>query len=331
MKAKALWAGLAAIALSAVAALTWRPQVKAAATTQDIYPSKPVTIVVTFPPGGGTDLLARKLGEALEQRWRQPVIVENRPGASGNIGARYVADSHADGHTLLMVNSSFAINPGVYRQLGFDPKKDFAPIINVAWIPSVLIVGERSSVNTLEQALAQTQAGSVAYASCGNGTPQHLAGEMLAERTQQPLLHIPYRGCGPAVSDIMAGQVPMGFVTIASAMGFVQHGKLKPLAVTSPTRSPVMPDVPTMAELGIKDYELNQWHGLLAPAGTPSAIIMQLNQELSQIMQQEKIQHELQNLGYTTTRSTADEFTRIIHADIDRFAALTQRAGLQIN
>lgn len=330
MMIKRLYIVVALIIAAVIAVLAWRPNVQAAATTTKNYPTKPVNLVVTFPPGGGTDLLARLLGDELEKRWRTPVVVENRPGASGNIGARYVADSDPDGYTLLMVNSSFAINPGVYRQLGFDPKKDFEPIINVAWIPSVIVVGENSPAQDLAQALQQTKDGSVAFASCGNGTPQHLAGEMLAERTGVNVLHIPYRGCGPAVADVASGQVPLGIVTISSAMSFVQSGKLRPLAVTSPEPSAVMPEVKSVMQTGVENYELNQWHGVLAPAGTPKAIVTQLNEVLADIMQDEKIQDKLKKLGYTPFRSTADEFKRVIHDDIDRFAKLTQRVGLQI-
>lgn len=311
----------------------WRSTVHAsdsAATAS--FPAKPMTIIVTFPPGGGTDLLARKLGDALEKHWQIPVVVENRPGASGNIGARYVAESNADGYTLLMVNSSFAVNPGVYKELGFDPKADFAPVINVAWIPSVAVVGAKSTATTLEQALTPVGTNNnVAFASCGNGTPQHLAGEMLAERTGAPLLHIPYKGCGPAVADVASGQVPLGFVTISSAMSFVQSGQLRPLAVTSPERSPVMSEVSTVMQTGVEDYELDQWHGLLAPAGTPTETIETLNAALVEIMSAEKMQDELQLLGYTPARSTAAEFTEVIHTDIDRFSALTQRIGLKMN
>lgn len=310
----------------------WRSNVQASASYAQSFPTKPVTIVVTFPPGGGTDLLARKLGSELEKQWKKPVLIENRPGASGNIGARYVADSKPDGYTLLMVNSSFAINPGVYKNLGFNPKTDFAPIINVAWVPSVLVVGQNSPILNLEQALTLTEANTnVAFASCGNGTPQHLAGEMLAERTQTNLLQIPYKGCGPAVADIMSGQVPMGIVTISSAMSLVKSGQLRPLAVSSPKRSSVLPNIPTVIETGVDNYELDQWHGLLAPAGTSTETVEILNTTLADIMGAEKIQDDLKALGYTPTFSTADEFKKIINADIDRFVSLSQRIGLKIN
>lgn len=295
--------------------------------------NKPIHLVVTFPPGGGTDLLARKLGDALEKQWQSPVVVENRPGASGNIGARYVSDSQTDGHTLLMVNSSFAINPGVYTELGFDPKADFEPVINVAWVPSVIVVGRDNEATTLEHALEPVAGQSnVAFASCGNGTPQHLAGEMLAESSAKELLHIPYRGCGPAVADVVSGQVPMGIVTIPSAMSFIENGQLRALAVTSTETSSALPGVPAVNEaMGLENYELNQWHGVLAPANTPAVIITALNEALAGIVATEKMQDELQFLGYTSASSDAEEFKEIIHHDIDRFSELTARIGLEAN
>lgn len=309
-----------------------RPHAQASATQSASFPAKAITIVVTFPPGGGTDLLARKLGDELEKQWNKPVIIENRPGASGNIGARYVADSKPDGYTLLMVNSSFAVNPGVYTNLGFDPKTDFAPIVNVAWVPSVIVVGQKSLANNLTQILTPIDHNTnVAFASCGNGTPQHLAGEMLAERTGVKLLHVPYKGCGPALADLIAGQVPVGLVTISSAMGFIKSGQLRPIAVSSAERSPVLPDVPTVMELGVEQYELDQWHGLLAPAGTPTETIETLNATLTEIMQTKKIRDELKNLGYTPFFSTAAEFNQTINRDIDRFMSLAQRIGLKMN
>ena len=177
------------------------------------YPTHPITIVVTFPPGGGTDLLARRIGASLQEQLGQPVVVENRPGASGNIGARIVAEAPPDGYTLLMVNSSFAINPGVYRNLGFAPKRDFAAVTNVAFVPSVFVVPATSSLQKLDDALVAAQPGKpLPFASCGNGTPQHLAGEMLARATGAVLQHVPYKGCGPALTDVTAGQVGMGIV-----------------------------------------------------------------------------------------------------------------------
>ncbi len=294
------------------------------------YPAHPITIVVTFPPGGGTDLLARRIGASLQAQLGQAVVVENRPGASGNIGARLVAEAPPDGYTLLMVNSSFAINPGVYRNLGFSPKQDFAAVINVAFVPSVFAVPAGSPLHTLDDALAAALPGKpLPFASCGNGTPQHLAGEMLARATGAVLQQVPYKGCGPALTDVAAGQVAMGVVTASSAAPLIAAGKLRALAVTSPKRSPLMPTVPTVAEQGVAGYALDQWHGLLAPAATPRAVIEKLNAAVAKIVSQPDTQAALREQGFTPASSTPREFQSMIHADIDRYTALTASIGLR--
>lgn len=294
------------------------------------YPAHPITIVVTFPPGGGTDLLARRIGASLQTQLGQAVVVENRPGASGNIGARLVAEAPPDGYTLLMVNSSFAINPGVYRNLGFSPKQDFAAVINVAFVPSVFVVPAGSPLHTLDDALAAALPGKpLPFASCGNGTPQHLAGEMLARATGAVLQQVPYKGCGPALTDVAAGQVAMGVVTASSAAPLIAAGKLRALAVTSPKRSPLMPTVPTVAEQGVAGYALDQWHGLLAPAATPRAVIEKLNAAVAKIVSQPDTQAALREQGFTPASSTSREFQSMIHADIDRYTALTASIGLR--
>ncbi len=294
------------------------------------YPTRPITIVVTFPPGGGTDLLARRLGASLPAQLGQPVVVENRPGASGNIGARAVAESAADGYTLLMVNSSFAINPGVYRNLGFSPERDFTAVINVAFVPSVFVVPTTSPYSTLADVLHAAQPGRpLPYASCGNGTPQHLAGEMLARSAGVTFQHVPYRGCGPALTDILANQVGLGIVTASSAAPLIAAGKLRALAVTSPKRSVFMPQVPTVAEQGWPDYELDQWHGLLAPAATPPAVVAKLNAAVATIMAQKDVRDGLREQGFTPAISTPQEFQAMINADIKRFTVLTEKIGLK--
>lgn len=293
------------------------------------YPIRPITIVVTFPPGGGTDLLARRLGADLQEQFGQPVVVENRPGASGNIGARVVAESPPDGYTLLMVNSSFAINPGVYRSLGFAPKRDFTAVMNVAFVPSVFVVPAASPLRTLDDALnAARPERPLPFASCGNGTPQHLAGEMLARATGAPLQQVPYKGCGPALTDVMSGQVGMGVVTASSATPLIAAGRLRALAVTSPQRSPLLPAVPTVAEQGISGYALDQWHGLLAPAATPPAVVAKLNATLARIMLRPAVQAALREQGFTPTTSSPSAFQDMINADIDRYTALTSAIGL---
>lgn len=293
------------------------------------YPTRPITIVVTFPPGGGTDLLARRLGADLQEQFGQPVVVENRPGASGNIGARVVAESPPDGYTLLMVNSSFAINPGVYRSLGFAPRRDFTAVMNVAFVPSVFVVPAASPLRTLDDALnAARPERPLPFASCGNGTPQHLAGEMLARATGAPLQQVPYKGCGPALTDVMSGQVGMGVVTASSAAPLIAAGRLRALAVTSPQRSPLLPAVPTVAEQGISGYALDQWHGLLAPAATPPAVVARLNATLARIMLRPDVQAALREQGFTPTTSSPAAFQDMINADIDRYTALTAAIGL---
>lgn len=305
-----------------------------ASTGRDIagrYPAHPITIIVTFPPGGGTDLLARRLGAALQQDLGQTVVVENRPGASGVIGAREVAQAAPDGYTLLMVNSSYAINPGVYRDLPFSPTRDLKAVINVAFVPSVLAVPASSSFHTLADALsaAGKDGKALAYASCGNGTPQHLAGEMLRLASGRLLQHVPYKGCGPALTDLLSGQVGMGIVTASSAAPFLAAGKLRALAVTSPERTELMPSVPTVAEQGFPGYALDQWHGLLAPAATPPAVVAKLNAAVAAIMKRPDTRQALLQLGYSPTASTPAEFQALIDADIDRFGKLTARLGLR--
>ncbi|MGN5537462.1 tripartite tricarboxylate transporter substrate binding protein [Alcaligenes sp. Lyrl_28] len=314
--------------------LTGRASEVAVAQTAK-YPLRPITVIVTFPPGGGTDLLARKLGPRLEKALGQPVIIDNRPGASGNIGARAVAYARADGHTLLMANSSFAINPGVFRNLGFKPKEDFAPIANIGFVPSVIVTGSGSDTQSLQQVLLQQSEPALAYASCGNGTPQHLAGEMLYDLRGAALLHIPYRGCGPALNDVVAGQVPIGIVTLSSAATLIESGHLRALAVTSAQRSPVLPDVPTVAEVSKTGFELDQWHGLLAPSHTPEPIITTLNRVVQKALTDPALQAELLALGYTPQEGNESArpsgFKAMIWNDIDRFGALSSKIGLQVD
>ncbi len=213
----------------------------------DKFPSRPITITVTFPPGGGTDILARLIGNYLGETTGHASVVENKPGASGNLGAKFVAERAPDGYSLLMVNSSFAINPAVFAQMPFDPKKDFAPIINVAFVPSVLVVPASSPYQTLAELItaAKPDKNDVSYGSCGNGTPQHLAGESLNIYAGTHITHIPFGGCGPALNSVLGGQIPMAIITASSASNQIKAGKLRALAVTSPKRSPFLPDVPT--------------------------------------------------------------------------------------
>lgn len=333
-RAAAFWliglAAAGAAALAGVANSTGEALSGAAAAS---YPNRPVTLVVTFPPGGGTDLLARRLAARLERSLGQTFVIENRAGASGNIGAQAVARAKPDGYTLLVANSSYAINPGVYDNLGFSPQTDLIGVINVAFVPSVLVARADSPLKDLSQALRaageESASAPLAYASCGNGTPQHLAAEMLVSRTGSAWLHVPYKGCGPALAGVLAGNVETGFVTASSALPFLQAGTLRALGVTSKERSPLLPDVPTIAEQGLAGYELDQWHGLLAPAGTPPAIIERLNSALTAIMQSPDMLRDLRAMGYDTTTSTSQAFQTLVQQDIVRFGKLTSKMGLR--
>ena len=326
-KRRGLWALAVALATSTAAGL-WL----ARAGTAAVRFEKPITIVVTFPPGGGTDLLARRLGAALQQRLGQSVMVENRPGASGNIGARAVAEAAPDGATLLMINSSFAINPGVYRHLDFDPRQDFKAVFNAGTIASVLVVPEQSSIQNLRDALAASTAERpMPFASCGNGTPQHMAGEMLVQATHVSLQHVPYKGCGPAITAVAAGQVPLAVVTASSAAPLIAAGRARAIAITAPARVAQLPDVPTVAEQGVRGYAVEQWHGLLAPAATPEPVVNHLHEALAQILAEPEMQQSLRDQGYTLARETAVQFGKLIAADIDRYAAVAQQLGLRVD
>ncbi|TSH90757.1 tripartite tricarboxylate transporter substrate binding protein [Verticiella sediminum] len=320
-----------AICATAAATLAFRGGALATSSQPAAWPNQPITIVVTFPPGGGTDLLARKLGERLATRTGQPVIVENRPGASGNVGARWVADAPADGQTLLMVNSSYAISPAVFSKLPFSPEQDFTAVINVAYVPTVIVVPAAAPARNLAEWLAGRDGLAPPYASCGNGTPQHLAGEMLARAAQRPLLHVPYRGCGPALQDVAAGQVGAALVTASSAAPFIESGHIRALAVTSPERSPGLPEVPTVAESGFPGYALDQWHGLLARRDTAPAHVQALYEHLAAVAAEPDLQRDLRALGFNTVIEGPAVFERIVKHDIERFAQLAQAAGLRVD
>ncbi len=325
-------AGWAVIGVAAALALgVWLTRTVTAGVRFD----HPITIIVTFPAGGGTDLLARRLGAAMQERLGQTVVVENRPGASGNIGARHVAQAAPDGATLLMVNSSFAINPGVYRHLDFDPKRDFKAVFNAGTIASVLVVPQASGYTQLRDVVAElhgaTQHAPIPFASCGNGTPQHLAGEMLSRAVHVPLQHVPYKGCGPAITAVAGGEVPLGVVTASSAAQLIEAGRVRAIAVTSARRLAQMPDVPTVAEQGAPGFETQQWHGLLAPAATPDAVVQQWHAVLTQIVDEPAMQQALSAQGYAPVRQTPAEFAGQIQDDMERFARLTQQLGLQVD
>ena len=295
------------------------------------FPSKPITIVVNFPVGGGTDILARVIGTAFNDSFGQPAIIENRVGASGNIGAKFVADKAPDGYTLLMVNSSYAINPGVLSSMPFDPKKDLTPIINVAFVPSVIVVPPDSPYKRLSELLAAAKSAknSISYGSCGNGTPQHLAGATLNLDAKTNMTHVPYGGCGPALRDVLGSQIPMAIITASSAATHIKSGKLIALAITSAERTVQLPSIPTVAEQGYPGYQINQWHGLLVPAKMPTALQNKIYDNLLKLVQNPEIKEKLISMGYTPAYDNPTVFGKMVHDDIDRFSSITKLIGLK--
>ena len=295
------------------------------------YPVKPITVVVNFPTGGGTDILARMLSNYFNDVFGQTAVIENRPGASGNVGAKYVAEKAPDGYSLLMVNSSFAINPGIFSNMPFDPKKDFAPLINIAFVPSVLVVPADSPYKKLADLVndAKPTKNSVSFGSCGNGTPQHLAGATLNIMANAHMSHIPYTGCGPALRDVLGGQVPAAIITASSAAAHIKSGKLTALAITSAERTAQLPQVPTVAEQGYAGYQINQWHGLLAPANMPTALQNKIYERILKIVQTQEVKEKLLSMGYTPAYDDPAAFRKMVHDDIDRFSKLTKTMGLK--
>ncbi|MGH6625398.1 MAG: tripartite tricarboxylate transporter substrate binding protein [Burkholderiaceae bacterium] len=293
------------------------------------FPDKPMRLIVTFPPGGGTDALARLIATELSQSVGQPVIVDNRPGASGNIGAEAVAKSPADGLTLLVVNSSYAINPAIFRKLPFDARNDLKGVILIASTPSVIAVPTSSKVRTLGELIESAKAAKpVSYASCGNGTPQHFAGELLRMSTNIHFVHVPYKGCAPALTDVLGGQVEVSINTLANTVPHLKSSKLRALAVTSKARVSLLPEVPSVQDLGVSGYDVDQWFGFLVPAKTPPAIVDKLNAEIGKIVARADIKQKLADRGFAAATSTPDEFQRIIRGDIDRFEQAARQIGL---
>ena len=302
---------------------------QASANVGGDFPQKPIRLVVTFPAGGGTDTLARVIGTEVGRSLGQPVVVDNRPGASGNIGAEYVAKSPSDGYTLLVVNSSFAINPGVFRNLQFDPGKDFSAVISVA---SVIAVPVSSKIQTFNDLLAAGRSGKPpTYASCGNGTPQHLAGELLKISARIDLLHVPYKGCAPALADVLGGQADVSINTLSNTVPYLKANKLRALAVTSKGRSPLLPDVASVSELGVSGYDVDQWFGILAPAHTPPDIVQKLNAAIAKAVAKPEVKANLAQLGFATASSTPAEFQKVVNTDIERWKKLAAQIGLRVD
>ncbi len=295
------------------------------------YPDKPIRLVVPYPPGGGTDVIARIVQDRLRAALGQSIVIENRGGAGGSIGTEVVARSAPDGYTVLFTLSSHTINPAIFSKLTFDTARDFEPIGTVCSLPQILVANPQFPANTVEQllAMAKEKPGSLAYASVGNGSPGHLAGEMMKIRTGTQLTHIPYRGGGPAVTDVVSGQVPLLWVSIPAAAQFVKQKQLKALAVSTLKRSAAFPDVPTMQESGISDFEVDSWYAMFVPAKTPRAIVDRLNAALNTVLKEPDIRDKLLAQGSEAVGGTPEQLGAVVNAELPKWAKLVKDAGIK--
>ena len=306
-----------------------------ASLAQDSYPSKTIRFVVPYPPGGPTDLMARLLSAELQTRLGVTVIVDNKAGAGGNLGSAEVAkQSPADGHTLLLAASGpMAVNATLFRSMPFNAMTDLAPVIQISAFPLVLEVNPKLGVKTVKElvALAKTPKPDLSFASAGNGTPQHLAGEMFNTQMDIKIAHIPYRGAGPALNDLLGGQVNVMFDILGSSLPYIQTGKLTALAVTSAKRSPLLPNVPTMAEAGVSGYEFTGWHGIAVRAGTPAPIIDKLNSTLNAIFKEPEFLKKWEALGTPVVAGTAAQFGELIKKETVRLGKVVKDSGVTLD
>jgi tripartite-type tricarboxylate transporter receptor subunit TctC len=295
------------------------------------YPTKPIRVLVGFPPGGNSDFVARVVARGLGDLWGQQAIVENRPGAGGNIAAEMVAKAPPDGHTLLLAVFAHTVNPSLYSKLPFDPLKDFAPILLCASAANVLVVHPSLPVKSVKEmiALAKAKPGAITYASAGNGTASHLAGELLRMLSGIDIVHVPYRGTGPAHTDLMGGRVTMLFGVMAGTLPSVRAGRLRALAVTTLKRWPGAAEVPTMSEAGVSGFELNSWSGLLAPAGTPRGIVMRLNTEVARLLHTSETRERLYAFGAEPAENTPEEFAAYLGSELAKWAKVVKAAGIK--
>jgi tripartite-type tricarboxylate transporter receptor subunit TctC len=296
------------------------------------WPEKPVRIVTPFAPGGGTDVFARILAQRLSDVYSQQFIVENRPGAGSTIGTEYVARSAPDGYTFLMTSASYSFNPGLYPKLRYDPVKDFAAVSQVVRVPHVIVVLPSFPARNLQELvkLARSRPGEVLYASSGPGSAMHLAGELFGIVTKTKLTHVPYKGGAATVAAVMGGEATTAFNTLETVIGQIRSNRLRPLAVSTRERTPALPDVPTAAEAGFRDYEAIGWFGLLAPAATPPAIIQQLSSEIAKAMSAPAMRERAMQEGATPIGSAPAEFQRFVQSEIVKWTRIIREAGIKL-
>jgi tripartite-type tricarboxylate transporter receptor subunit TctC len=295
------------------------------------YPVKPIRMIVTYPPGGGADTMARLIAPKLTESLGQTIVVENRPGASGTIAADAVANSAPDGYTLMLDASSYAVNSSLYAKLAYDPTKAFTPVTLIAVFPNMLVVHPAFGVASVKELvdLAKKKPGYVSYASSGNGSAQHLAAELFRLQAGLDMVHVPYKGGGPALTDVMAGQVPVFFANMASGLPHVKSGKLKALASTGARRSPNLPDLPTVAESGVAGFEVYEWNAVFAPAGTPEAIVTRLHAAIAKALQAQDVRERIAALGGEIRGANPRDTDAWVRAQSAKWSKVVKDAGIK--
>jgi tripartite-type tricarboxylate transporter receptor subunit TctC len=297
------------------------------------YPTKPIQFIIGFSPGGPSDVMSRVITKKLEEQLKQPVVLDNKPGAGGSIAASYVSRAAPDGYTLMLATAGIiAINPHIYKNVGYDPVKSFAPITLLGTQPSVLYVHPSFPAKDIKELIegAKANPGKFNFASGGNGTPQHLVGELLKVRAGIDIAHVPFKGTGPALQSVLAGQIQMAFSSIAPLVGHFKTGAIRPIAVSSLGRSATLPDVPSIAESGFPGFELNAWHGIVAPAGTPPDIVAKLNSALHEVFKDPWVIDQMSKMGVELSPTTPEQFAAHIQSEMPKWEEAIKASGAKV-
>lgn len=323
---------LRALAAAALAALSFTTPLAVHAQA-GAYPEKPIRFIVPYPPGGGTDVIARIVQERFQAVLGQPIVIENRGGAGGSVGTEVAARAAPDGYTVLFTLSSHTMNPAIFHKLSYDTARDFEPVGTVASLPQILVASPQVPVNNMAEliALAKAQPGMLSFATVGNGSPGHFAGELFKIRTGTQMTHIPYRGGGPAVTDVIGGQVPLLWVSIPAVSQFVKSGKVKALGVSTRKRSAAFPDIPTLEEAGVPDFEVDSWYAMFVPARTPRPIIDKLNRALNTVVSDPAIRDKLLAQGSEGVGGTPEALGRVVGSELVKWAKLAQDANIKVD
>jgi tripartite-type tricarboxylate transporter receptor subunit TctC len=317
-----------ALGLGAAAGLT----ATGAVWAQGSYPAKPVRVIVPFAAGGGADITARVLGQKFSEAWGQPVVIDNRPGASGNIGHEQVARAPADGHTLLMTSSAFAINPSLYARMPYDPVRDFTPILRPVVLPNILVVHPSLPVKSVQELaeFARRRPGQIAYASAGAGTGTHIAAEMFKQMAGVDLVHVPYKGGGAVLNDLLGGQIALTFATMPTVLPQVQAGKLRALAMASEKRSPSLPQLPTVAESGYPGFEVSTWIAFFGPAGLAREAAARVHSESLRALRLPDVQERFSGLGMEIVGDTPEQFAAYVRTELAKYAGVVKKGGIRL-